>query len=80
MKTRYFILQDRDGSPAAVYRSEWAQGALVSENFWDTDSDSWQPSQVISKWNHFGDTEIEEISEVDFNKIFQSIKPAGSGD
>lgn len=74
MKTRYFTLVDRDGAAAALYKTEWSRGALVSEKYWDTSSASWQPSKDIFKWNHFGDTEIEEISEISFKNLFQILQ------
>ena len=73
MKTRYFILQDRDGTVGALYKSEWENGRVFSEAYWDYPKCSWEPSKVINKWNHFGDAEIEEISEGDFKEIFDTI-------
>lgn len=63
MKTKYFVRKDPDGTPASVYKSEWALGVLVSEDYWDTETGSWKRTKAISYWNHFGDTEVEEVSE-----------------
>lgn len=63
MKTKYFVRKDPDGTPSVLYKSEWALGQLTAEFYWDTASGEWASSKDISYWNHFGDVELEEVSE-----------------
>ena len=73
MNTRYFVLQDRDGTVGALFKSEWEYGRVVSEASWDYAKGSWETSKAINKWNHFGDTEIEELTEQEFTVLFSSV-------
>ena len=73
MKTRYFVIRDRDGTLGALFKSEWEDGRVISEAYWDYPKGTWEPSKVINKWNHFGDTDIDEIQDADFKAIFETI-------
>lgn len=64
MKTRYFVRRDSNGELAGVYKSEWALGQLTAEFYWDFGTSEWnKDTKDIFSWNHFGDTELEEVTE-----------------
>lgn len=73
MKTRYFVIRDRDGTLGALFKSEWEDSRVISEAYWDYPKGTWEPSKVINKWNHFGDTDIDEITEQEFTVLFSTV-------
>ena len=73
MKTRYFVIRDRVGTLGALFKSEWEDSRVISEAYWDYPKGTWEPSKVINKWNHFGDTDIDEITEQEFTVLFSTV-------
>lgn len=61
MKIRWFTNSLSTGEVTAVYKSEWESEFPSAEWVWN--GREWQPCQVVSKWNFFGDIDIDEITE-----------------
>ena len=63
MTIRYFVRKDSDGTVSTVFQAEFVGSALVSQQYWDTSTRSWQATKSVGDWHYMGDTDMDESTQ-----------------
>jgi len=63
MITRYFVYRDRDGSVSTLFKAEFDETRLASQNYWDSRAEAWKQTKLVGKWYFMGDTDMDESTE-----------------
>jgi hypothetical protein len=69
-KIRYFCIDLRSGEiEPPIFRGIWVEGVFKDADVWKVDGTEWEFSEIMHKWNFFGDSSMSEITNQQAHEV-----------